>query len=909
MRSLSLALFLLLISLNAPIQTAWQHGRIRVTADGHYLEYEDGMPFFWLGDTGWELFHKLKREEITAYLQNRKDKGFNVIQAVILSQTPNQYGDRSMSGNDPLKLVERYFELVDWVVQQAMQRGMVMALLPTWGDKVTAIRSKEPALFNETNAYAYGLFLGRRYAAYPNVVWIAGGDNPAFVDSADWRPVFRAMIRGLREGSSGKQLITYHPWGENSSTLYWHGENTLDFNMMQTGHKKHDITGWDWVKRDRAYLPARPVLDGEPNYEDHPVDWDKKNGYFRDYDVRKQLYRSVFAGACGVTYGHHAIWQFYNAGDQHAFAYPDRDWKEGLDRPGAFQAGYLKKLMLSIPTNGRVPDQSMIVGGQGEGGEFMTAFHGADSSYGMVYLPVGKTIILNTAWLKGRHIAVAWFDPARGRVEKAMEVGKTPTLSFTPPTTGAGKDWVLILRNEAGTLRLSHGNPHYLQYAGKPLVLITSGEHYGALMNLDFDYITYLNALHRQGMNNSRVFSGAYVERKQDIGFMQYKNTLAPRPNRLVVPWRRSRIPGYANGGNKFDLDQWDPRYFARLKDLVGQAKVRGIMIELVLFGNQYNDVTWSYSPLYAGNNIQGIGKGRFLGFQSLADAGLVARQEAMVVKIVREMNDFDNLYYEVSNEPYNEVKDSAAVDAWDEHMAELIKRTEASLPKKHLVASNQAVVESRFVDIANYHYVHISHIPDFDSLLRLNKVISMDETMGPLHDADVNDVRVEAWDFLLHGGGAYDNLNWEYTPSRPGGTPGADTIRQYLKFLQRFISGFNFLRMRYAGELVRQPPDKAIVRVLAEKGMQYAVYIHHSKPSDAVPGADQFISKYEAETGTFRDTVRLSLQEGVYQMHWYDPLTGSLGAATEIRQEKDGVYTFFTPLYRTDVALELVRK
>jgi Protein of unknown function (DUF4038)/Putative collagen-binding domain of a collagenase len=440
---------LLFISVNLVSQTGWQHGRIRVTADGHYLEYADGTPFFWLGDTGWQLFHKLKKEAIERYLQNRKDKGFNVIQATILDENPNQYGDRSMIGNDPLQPVEKYFELVDWVVKKALEKNMVMALLPTWGDKVTAIRSKEPALFNETNAYAYGLFLGQRYKDYPNIVWIAGGDNPAFVDTADWRPVFRAMIKGLRAGMDSRQLITYHPWGENSSTLYWHEENTLDFNMMQTGHKKHDIHGWDWVKRDRAYSPARPILDGEPNYEDHPVNWDKQYGYFRDYDVRKQLYRSVFAGACGVTYGHQAIHQFYGPEDKHPFAYPDRFWTAALDRPGAYQAGYLKQLMLSIPTNQRVPDQSMITGGQGENGEFITSFHGADSSYGMVYLPVGRTITLDMKWLQGKSLTASWFDPAHGRTVASVKKTKRPSMSFTPPTTGAGKDWVLILNSAA----------------------------------------------------------------------------------------------------------------------------------------------------------------------------------------------------------------------------------------------------------------------------------------------------------------------------------------------------------------------------------------------------------------------------------------------------------------------------
>ena len=462
------------------------------------------------------------------------------------------------------------------------------------------------------------------------------------------------------------------------------------------------------------------------------------------------------------------------------------------------------------------------------------------------------------------------------------------------------------------TVRLSPKNHHYLEYDQKPILLVTSGEHYGALLNLDFNYIAYFDALYKEGMNSTRVFSGTYVERKNDIKFMQYGNTLAPKENRLIVPWKRSKEPGYIHGGTKFDLDQWDSQYFLRLKDLLKQAARRGIVVELTLFGNQYGDSIYAYSPLYPDNNIQRVGlkgKNLFLGFQSLADAALVARQDAMVVKIVRALNTFDNLYYEISNEPYNEVKDSSLVDKWHVHMADLIRKTELSLPKKHLIASNQAIVDYKKVDIANYHYVHISNIPDFDSLTRLNKVISMDETMGSLYDADVNDVRVEAWDFILHGGGAYDNLSWEYTPNRPQGTPGADSIRQYLRYLKQFMDGFDYVRMKYSPEILKKVPQKAITRVLAEEGKQYALYIHHSNPYEAVPKRNNFISKYEAGSGTFRDSLTLSLPAGTYIVRWYNPVNGVWVTTQSLYLPTKSNHTFYTGLFTTDIALSILKK
>ena len=462
------------------------------------------------------------------------------------------------------------------------------------------------------------------------------------------------------------------------------------------------------------------------------------------------------------------------------------------------------------------------------------------------------------------------------------------------------------------TLRSNPHNPHYLSYKKKPIILITAAEHYGALINLDFDYVAYLNALQQRGMNYTRIFSGAYLEGDKDIKWMGYNNTLAPKPGRLLAPWKRSDVPGYAHGGNKFDLDQWHEAWFARIKDILKQAAERDIIVELTLFGNQYGDGIYAWSPLYPDNNIQSVGikrKNGFLDFQSLKEPALVARQEAMVIKIVRELNDFDNLYYEISNEPYNEVKDPLPVDQWHTHIVSLIRETEKGLSKKHLIASNQAIFNNPLVDIANYHYVHIPDLPRFDSLLLLNKVIGMDETMGSLKDADAGDVRVEAWDFILHGGGVYNNLSWEHTPEKPAGTPGADTIHQYLGYLQKFISSFNYTKMKYAPELLVRKPSKAITRLLAEPGRQYALYIHHSQTDIAEPPRGTAIWKYEADTSSVRDTVALYLEAGRYKAQWYNPATGAwLGKPIVWKQQK-GDRTFHTPLFTADIALKIIKK
>lgn len=444
--------FLILLLANNTYAQPWP---LRVAARGHYLQYENGEPFFWLGDTGWELFHRLKLEEIQQYLDNRAAKGFTVIQAVVLAEMDglrkgNQYGEVPFIDGDPGKPNEKYFRLVDTVIKMAAARGLYMGLLPTWGDKVHKEQwGLGPVVFDSLTAYKYGQWLGRRYAKVPNIIWILGGDRVPFTEKEDFRPVWRAMAKGLREGDARK-LIAYHPSGGKSSAQMIHNEKWLDINMFQSGHGNgHDVPVWEWLARDRAMKPLKPVLDGEPNYEDHPVNpwpkWDSLgSGFFRDDDVRKQCYRSVFAGATGVTYGHHAVWQFYNPREQ-VINHADRFWTDAIDRPGAFQVGYLRRLMESRPMLGRVPDQSLVVGGQGEKGFYITAFRDSANSYAMIYIPVGMNIAVNTSFIKNKTVNVWWFNPRNGEVKKIGAKDRVQVMSFTPPELGVEKDWVLVL--------------------------------------------------------------------------------------------------------------------------------------------------------------------------------------------------------------------------------------------------------------------------------------------------------------------------------------------------------------------------------------------------------------------------------------------------------------------------------
>ena len=435
-------------------QSLFKHGRLTVTKNGHYLQFQDGTPFFWLGDTGWELFHRLNLKEIQQYLDNRSSKGFSVIQAVALAEfdglrKPNQYGELPLKNLDPKTPNEKYFKVVDSTIHMARQRNLFIGLLPTWGDKVTKMWGEGPVVFDSINAYTYGKWIGNRYKNEPNIIWILGGDRPAIKDADDWRPIWSAMAKGIIDGTNHQCIITYHPSGGSNSTSQWiHQEPWLDINMFQSGHGGgHDVACWELVKRDFNYTPTKPTLDAEPNYEDHPVNpwpkWNTDSGYYRDYDVRKQCYRSVFAGACGVTYGHHAVWQFMSAKEE-TINYPDRGWINAMNRPGATQVGYLRKLIESRPMLNRVPDNSLILIGQGDKAAHIEAFRAGDNSYAMIYIPVGKAVTIATSLFQTQIIAW-WFDPKTAHVQKIGFLENKGSIEFVPPTLGIGNDWVLII--------------------------------------------------------------------------------------------------------------------------------------------------------------------------------------------------------------------------------------------------------------------------------------------------------------------------------------------------------------------------------------------------------------------------------------------------------------------------------
>lgn len=432
---------------------------LRISDDGHDLVLDDGRPFTYLADTAWELFHRLDRQEAEQYLSDRAGKGFTAIQAVGLAEfegltEPNAYGDLPFMDGDPSRPNEAYWEHVDYIIRQTEALGMRMALLPTWGRWVTGGYQGGPRIFTEENAEVYGRFLGERYSDH-QVIWVIGGDTSPVWRGGDYTEIYRAMARGINLGVSGAEdydatLMTYHPAGGTSSSFHWpDDEPWLDFHMFHSGHRPsrrpYGIDNHVLAALDRALVPAKPTIDGEPRYDDHPIDSNSVNGYFTDYDARQAAYWSLFAGATGHTYGNHSIWQFYDPARQAPVNDPLFTWQEAIARPAAAQMGHVRALIESRDPLSREPAQELLVSPEGEGQDFVAAARAEDGAYGLVYLPHGAPVTVDLDQLSGERVRAWWFDPRTGRSRPSRVRPGQDIATFTPPSTGPQQDWVLVL--------------------------------------------------------------------------------------------------------------------------------------------------------------------------------------------------------------------------------------------------------------------------------------------------------------------------------------------------------------------------------------------------------------------------------------------------------------------------------
>jgi hypothetical protein len=298
-------------------------------------------------------------------------------------------------------------------------------------------------VFDSAKAEAYGRFIGKRYAGHP-IIWVLGGDRKT--DGVE--TVWRAMARGIAIGTSGREeygrvLMTFHPCGACTSSTAFHDDPWLDVNMHQTGHGLAAATrSWARIAADYARTPIKPVIDGEPLYEDHPLDFRAaQNGWSFDAHVRQRAYWDVFAGAAGHTYGNHAVWQFYAPG-RTPINGPQMYWYQAVHRPGATQIPLVRRLIESRDYFSRVPDQSLVVDTL-TGADHLQATRG--EGYAFIYSGQGRKFTARLGKIPGKQVKASWYNPRTGTSSEAGVFENAGTREFACPSEGFGSDWVLVL--------------------------------------------------------------------------------------------------------------------------------------------------------------------------------------------------------------------------------------------------------------------------------------------------------------------------------------------------------------------------------------------------------------------------------------------------------------------------------
>lgn len=441
---------------------------LRVSDNKRFLVQEDGKPFFYLGDTAWELFHRLNREEAVTYLKVRAQQKYTAIQAVALAELdgltdPNAYGSLPLLDKDPARPAVTpgadpnnatqydYWDHVEYIVDQANRLGLYIGLLPSWGAWLDDGQPGANKVLNAANAQAYGEFVGKRFGK-KGVIWILGGDRSADQTT----PIWRAMARGIAIGVNGKEdykglVMGFHPPGAATSSRWFHEDEWLTVNMQQTGHGlAAEVRSWERIAADYNKTPVKPVMDSEPLYEDHPLAFRaRENGYSFDAHVRQRAYWDVFSGAFGHTYGNHSVWQMY-AAKRKPINGPLLYWNDAVHRPGAAQMQYVRTLIESRHVLSRVPDQSIVANAL-EGADRIAATRG--DGYLFVYSAQGRPFTVTMGKISGDRVKGWWYNPRTGTSLETDSFDNRGTREFQPPSQGFGSDWVLVLDDTARNVK------------------------------------------------------------------------------------------------------------------------------------------------------------------------------------------------------------------------------------------------------------------------------------------------------------------------------------------------------------------------------------------------------------------------------------------------------------------------
>jgi hypothetical protein len=919
------------------------HGPLRVMADHRHLEHADSTPFLWLGDTWWMgLCNRLHfPDEFETLARDRINKGFNVVQ-IVAGLYPDMPAFDPRGANeagfpwttDYRTIRPEYFDAADRRIFALVDSGLTPCIVGAWGYHLPWLgvdRMKQ-----------HWRYLVARYGALP-VTWCVAGEitMPFYLsktkdkDSEFQREGWTDIARELRRIDPFHRLVTGHP--PRSARYSFTNPTVLDYDMLQTGHSdRRSIPNTiKLIRASRGASPTLPVILGEVTYEGI------LDTCFEDVQ-RFMVWCSFLSGTAGHTYGANGIWQL-NRREQpygkspHGGNWGNRPWDDAMKLPGSRQVGLAKRLLEKFDWWKFEPHPEWVSwqSPKSKHGEFEVPYAaGIPAQVRVIYVPFAEPVALH-GLKAGAPYSIRQFDPRTGAMRKPQSVNADPHGDLICGPESATGDWVAILENSEkpqAAISLHPDNPRYFLFRGRPLVLIAATEHYGSVINRAFDFDRYL----ADAADKHQTMTRTFLLFREQQSARNPSSPCKPESPDFVTPWPRTGPGNAIDGEPRYDLDQWNPEYFDRLHRFLSRAAELRVVVELTLFSNTYGDGVWALNPLRAENNLQGVGKIPWYEYNTLHNEPLVTRQLAYARKILEETSRYDNVYYEICNEPGGNADPHASVadvDAWQEQVAHVVREELTRRHRPHLVFGSQAfsyrpafrqeldasfsgktfdavdvhplpgmVLGGKEYMLGNFmskqlvlrnfrdfcHATQTFHkpcVPDEDNAASMYR----DPAGWTIH-------RKRAW-MALFSQCHYDYIDFSITVGSETGTRQSNRmIRTWMKHLSDFMTGIDFVHARPAPDWITQAPQHVVDAALALPGGEYVAYLADEREV-ADPTSRQPISG--------RVAVRLPV--GTYQVRFYSPTTGVLSPAIEIKGSDAPVSIELTP-FEHDVVLRVSR-
>jgi hypothetical protein len=660
-------------------------------------------------------------------------------------------------------------------------------------------------------------------------------------------------------------------------------------------------------------------------------------------DVQRfMVWSSFLSGTAGHTYGANGIWQL-NRRDQpygkspHGGNWGNRAWDDAMRLPGSRQVGLAKQLLEKFDCwkFEPHPEWASWQHADSKRGEFDVPYAaGIPQRVRVIYVPAAEPIVLhglgaNSAW------SIRQFDPRTGetKTRRTVNADRHGDLACAPESSAG--DWVAVLEvseKPQPAVLLHPENPRYFLFRGRPLALIAATEHYGSVINRAFDFERYL----ADAADKHQTMTRTFLLFREQQSARNPSSPCKPESPDFVTPWPRTGPGNAIDGEPRYDLAQWNPEYFQRLHHFLSRASELGIVVELTLFSNTYGDGVWALNPLRADNNLQGIGKIPWFEYTTLHNPPLLERQLAYAAKIIQETARYDNVYYELCNEPGGNADAHASVadvDAWQERVGRVVREELARLGRPHLVFGSQAfsyqptfrqeldqTFTEKTFDAVNVHPLPglivagkeymLGHFMSKQLVLRDFREFCRASQQFPkpcVHDEDnaasmYRDPigwtihRKRAWTALFsqcH----YDYIDFSITVGSETGTRESNRqIRTWMRHLSDFMATIDFIHARPAPDWITHEPPHIVATALAIPVDGYVAYL-----------ADDREVTDATYSHPISGTVSVRIPQGNYQAHFYAPATGALSHDIALHGS-DKPTSIELPPFEHDLVLEVRR-